>query len=145
MFTVVNKINKNDWLVRSIIENSYSNEQTPFNSAVDYLLKNSYFLLMADLASISNDILGWHKNLRVLVRRVKCKLRPEEKLVCQQLIIEAEKRIIEYNDLQEEDPSIPPSEQLFNALDSLESFLIEKMDDRGMLMPKGDDPSRALR
>jgi hypothetical protein len=120
-------------------------EQTPFNSAVAYLQRMDAVTKVMNQASVMLNMPVWHRCLRVLEREVWPKTKDEEKKQLKLIRNKLEEQLSIYNEVLANTGDVEPSSELYDVFDEYEKFLKCIMDDRGMLMPRGDDPSRALR
>lgn len=118
--------------------------QSEFNSAVSYLNRINYIFTLCDEMSLSLDVNGWFHMLLCLYRELSTMMKKPEMEKVDNMIIELNPRIEEFNDEQRRG-NTDVNINLYNQLHKFELYLRTIYKETGLQMKMSDDASKALR
>ena len=126
------------------MEFSKDSEQGTFNQAIAYLLRLDVVLKQLDMASVANDYKKIYRLLFVFYKELHPMMNDKDKKTHKEHILEVKKKFKVYDDAIKNKKNKVPAET-FDCLDAWEIELRDLMSSKGLLMPKKDDASNALK
>ena len=106
-----------------------------WNMAKAYYIRVDHYLWKCAIAQENNKPIMWRKSLLILYKNIRCKMNAEQRATADTLRSQMDQYFRPTNT-----GGIPA-----NALLDFELCLMDFLEKKGMLTPKGDDPSTAYR
>jgi hypothetical protein len=113
-----------------------TNQMEEWNMAKAYFYRIDRLLTMCADCQINSDVIKWSKTLLCLYKEIYPKMMTEEKTKANTFVTELTN--LKLNDPTTTNVSISP-------FLNFEIFIRETMENKGMLTPKADDPSKSYR
>lgn len=126
------------------MEFSKDSEQGTFNQALAYLLRLDIILKQLDMASVANDHKKKYRLLFVFYKELHPMMNKKDKEEHGKFLTEVKRKFKLYDEAIKKGKNKVPAET-FDCLDNWEIELRDLMSSKGLLMPRKDDASFALK